>query len=152
MIITLTIKLVGNIYTDSDWSCELEVDENIMLYELHDAIQEAVDFDNDHLFSFFTARNAHGSHHFMVDDEKDLEDISLLSLFPLRKGYKLFYWFDFGDDWIFQVSKSRKKPRASQPDREYPFLVSETGTKPEQYPSFEDDDNGSINPDDIVFL
>lgn len=151
MIITLKIKLLGNMLIDSDWACELEVDENTMLDQLHDAIQNLVNFDNDHLFSFFRARKAYGSNRDMLDSEQGLEGISISSLYPIQKGHKLFYWFDFGDDWIFQITKSRKKPRAALPDRQYPFLVSETGTKPEQYPNYEEDDEDQ-GTHDIVFL
>lgn len=140
MIITLSINLMAGMYAQEDWRCELEVAENMPLDELHNAIQDAVAFDNDHLFSFFKAREAIGSTRILLDEDSYLEDITLSTLFPLPKGYKLFYWFDFGDDWIFQITKSRKKAKAAQPKRQYPFMITTTGHPPEQYPSHDDED------------
>lgn len=140
-IITLSIKLVAGMYAEQEWACELEIAENMSLYELHDAIQDAVDFENDHLYSFFIARNVFGSKRVMLDDDEgEPQNITLCALFPLPKGHKLFYWFDFGDDWMFQVSRSRKKPKTPQPGREYPAVVGETGSKPVQYPDFDEGD------------
>ncbi|MFD2112454.1 hypothetical protein [Thiorhodococcus fuscus] len=61
----------------------------------------------------------------------------LESLFPLPKHRKLFYLVDFGDNWIFQVSRSRKKPFEAEPGDEYPRLLDEKGEKLQQYPNFE---------------
>ena len=140
MIITLSIKLVAGMYAEQAWACELEIADSVSLHELHDAIQSTVSFENDHLYSFFISRQEFGSQRIHFDDEEYSLDVELASLFPLPKGKKLFYWFDFGDDWIFQVSKSRKKPKESQPGREYPAVVGETGTKPVQYPDFDEGD------------
>ncbi|WP_417616257.1 IS1096 element passenger TnpR family protein [Oceanisphaera sp.] len=137
MIITLSIQLASGMYAEADWGCELEIEENSTLHDLHDAIQQAVDFDNDHLYSFFISRREFGSERIHFDGEEFSLDDRITSLFPLPKGKKLFYWFDFGDDWIFQVSKSRKKPREPQPDRHYPFVTAETGTRPEQYKDYD---------------
>ena len=60
------------------------------------------------------------------------------NLFPLPKNKKLYYWFDFGDDWKFQITKSRKKQKEPVPNERYPKIVSESGIKPEQYPSGDD--------------
>lgn len=35
----------------------IEMDSDDSLLSLHEAIQQAVDFDNDHLFEFFVGRN-----------------------------------------------------------------------------------------------
>ncbi|ART81470.1 hypothetical protein CBP31_01495 [Oceanisphaera profunda] len=142
MIISLSIKLVSGIYAENEWACELEVAENMSLHDLHDVIQDAVDFENDHMYAFFISRQEFGSERIYFDDEHNSLDADLASLFPLPKGKKLFYWFDFGDDWVFQVSKSRKKPKEPQPGREYPAMLAETGTKPEQYPDYDEDNEG----------
>ena len=65
--------------------------------------------DNDHLFTFFMARGPRGQRTSIVetgqwDEEQDrLCEIPLSEVFPLEQNMKLFYWFDFGDDWMFQI-------------------------------------------------
>ena len=51
-------------------------------------------------------------------------------------GYKLYYLFDYGDEWIFQIKKSRKKKKLNEKIK-YPQLIESTGTNPEQYPDYE---------------
>ncbi|MGB5855556.1 MAG: hypothetical protein WBH20_09910 [Oceanisphaera sp.] len=140
MIITLSIKLVAGMYAETEWACELEIADSVSLHDLHDAIQGAVGFDNDHMYSFFISRQEFGSERIHFDGEEFSLDDDIASLFPLPKGKKLFYWFDFGDDWIFQVAKSRKKPREPQPGRHYPFVTTETGSKPVQYKGYDPED------------
>ncbi|WP_298716271.1 hypothetical protein [uncultured Oceanisphaera sp.] len=137
MIITLSIQLVAGMYAEADWGCKLEIEENSSLHDLHDAIQAAVGFDNDHMYSFFISRREFGSERIHFDGEEYSLDASIGPLFPLSKGKKLFYWFDFGDDWIFQISKSRKQPSEPQPGRHYPLVTAETGSKPEQYKGYD---------------
>ena len=55
-----------------------------------------------------------------------------------QKGLKLFYWFDYGDDWKFQIYKSRKKPKEPESGKQYPAIVAEKGEKPEQYPGLDE--------------
>ena len=40
-------------------------------------------------------------------DADILDEIALQRIWPLPKSMKLFYWFDFGDDWKFQINKER---------------------------------------------
>ena len=73
------------------------------------------------------------------EDEAGEEDdaasaTTLEGLFPLPKDRRLFYQFDYGDNWIFQISRARNKPFAAEPGTEYPRLIGETGEKPPQYP------------------
>ncbi|MEZ6089008.1 MAG: hypothetical protein R3C05_13480 [Pirellulaceae bacterium] len=50
MIVTLKIKL------GTHWSADIEFDDDSTLEDVHHAIQNAVDFDNDHLYAFFVAQ------------------------------------------------------------------------------------------------
>ena len=56
MIETLKIKLISGIKAN-DWECMVEVPNDYSLYDLHDVIQQAVGFDNDHLFEFVIGKN-----------------------------------------------------------------------------------------------
>ncbi|WP_107851942.1 IS1096 element passenger TnpR family protein [Oceanimonas marisflavi] len=137
MLIILTVQLVAGMYAHHDWGCELEIDDQSSLHDLHDAIQQAVRFDNDHLYSFFISRKEQGTERQLFDGEEFSHDAAIAELFPLPKGKKLFYWFDFGDDWIFQVSRSRKKPKTGSPERQYPRMTGETGVRPVQYEGYD---------------
>ena len=134
MIVTLRIKL------GTYWSSDIEFDDNSTLEDLHNAIQHAVDFDNDHLYAFFVARHERARDRTVYDDENGrIYDTVLSGVFPLPPKKRLFYLFDYGDCWIFSVSKSRKSPHAAIDGIEYPRIVNETGEKPIQY-DFDDED------------
>lgn len=137
MYISAKISLISGVYAYKNWSCEIELSQNTLLRELHEIILDAVGFDNDHFFQFFISRREFGSSRESFDDRTYSLDTEFAGLFPLSKGKKLFYWFDYGDDWIFQVSKSRSKPKPFVDRVKYPRVVKEAGVKPEQYPESE---------------
>ena len=139
MIWTLKIKLVFGLYAKDRWEGTLEIDSSSTLDELHGAIQDAVDFDNDHLYEFYVSRTARSRERIRYDDDnEEIFTRTIESIFPLEKDRKLFYMFDYGDSWLFQVSRSRKKPFSSEAGVKYPRLVNELGEKPEQYPVWEE--------------
>ena len=136
MIITLKISL------DTYWSCEIEFEDNSTLVDVHHAIQNAVDFDDDHFFEFFVARNRWARNRVEYSfDLGNLNNTMITDVFPLQPKQQLFYLFDYGASWIFKISKSRKAPRAAVDGVEYPRVVKETGQKPLQYGPVEDEDD-----------
>ena len=145
MIWTLRVECVWGLYTEEECVRVIEIDSEASLYDVHDAIQDAVNFDRDHLFEFFAGR--HPTNRKLVfddefDDVSDLdkyEEISLEDVYPLPKGLKLYYHFDFGDDWFFEIRKSRKKPKDPEPGVKYPRVIEEIGPNPVQYPSWDDE-------------
>ena len=60
----------------------------------------------------------------------------LNEIYPIT-GYKLYYLFDFGDSWLFEIKKSRKKI-VEEKNKKYPIIVESTGVDPEQYPDYEE--------------
>lgn len=140
MIITLKIAIPYEYCRESDdcYEAIVEVNENYKLENLHLLIQQVLDFDNDHLYGFYLAASTHSyttkQELYSYDEPTNIE---IGDLFPLPKGRKLFYLFDYGDEWIFQISNSRKKPFSAEKGVKYPRLISEKGDKPVQYP---DDD------------
>ncbi len=119
------------------WEATLEVPDHYSLFDLHLFIQNVIDFDNDHLFEFHAGRNER-NRKIVYSEEPgypnnggEYENTLLQDIYPL-KGLKLYYVFDLGDNWVFEVRKSRKKT-TPQKDTEYPRVVSENGTKLEQY-------------------
>ena len=141
MIYTLTITAVSGAYLEEECIRVLEIDENDTLEDLHFAIQKAVSFDNDHLYDFYAGRHHRNRQVQYADDEdwetreSEFSQLRLSEVYPLN-GLKLYYWFDFGDDWKFEIRKARKvKPPES--DCEYPRVIEAHGPNPEQYPSWE---------------
>lgn len=139
MILTLNIELVGGCYADEIWRGSIEIDSASTLEDVHLAIQDAVEFENDHMYEFYIARTERARDRIVFDDENEgIFTTTIGGLFPLDKGKKLFYMFDYGDSWLFKVSKARSLPKEPEKAVKYPRVVSEKGCKPEQYPSFEE--------------
>jgi len=140
MIWTLQIKLLSGRWAETDWEATIALDETSTLEALHRLIQQAVDFDNDHLYSFFVARTPRSRERMLCDEQEGIEPwkIPINSLFPLPKGRKLFYLFDYGDYWLFQVARSRLKPYEAESGAAYPKVIAEQGDKPSQYPTWDE--------------
>jgi hypothetical protein len=76
------------------------------------------------------------------DDENGLIfSTTLKDLFPLPAKQCLFYLFDWGDEWVFKISPSRKRPHEPVKRVKYPRIESESGVKPEQYPDIYSDED-----------
>lgn len=143
-MLTLDIKLSGWRVGADSWAARVEIPGSFTLTELHSAIQRLVDFDNDHLHEFFTGRNwrdrniTFGEVAETPFEINEGEEIPLSEIFPLPKGQKLYYNFDFGDDWLFEItchSETKQTNRKIKRAR----LIEEHGHRPVQYPSEDDE-------------
>ena len=126
-------------HAQNEWECALEIPIDHSLDELHQAILSAVGFDNDHMYEFciassFRSRNAQ---RISCDDDKVTQE-TIDTILSNIKGKKFYYMFDYGDSWLFQINKSRKKRFSEKPDTFYPKVVLESGIKPEQYPVWDE--------------
>ncbi len=138
MIITLQVTCVRGPYLKERCVRVIEMGEDANLYDLHEAIQDAVHFGRDHPFSFYMANVPHGNRQRLSDaeewedQENDFVRILLREVFPTGRK-RLYYVFDFGDYWTFEV----RKARGSKPAKEsatYPQLIESVGPDPVQYP------------------
>ncbi len=135
MIRTLKIALWSIFHADEHCIKIMEIDSSSTLEDFHFAIQDAVDFDNDHIYEFFIARTETSRDKRRFDHNNgDIYDLTLESIYPLEKGRKLFYLFDYGDHWLFRISKTQKRPAEPVEGVEYPRVVESEGKNPEQYP------------------
>jgi hypothetical protein len=119
-------------YDDNDepWSRTIVIRADASLEKLHLFIQEAINFDNDHMYEFYTGRNPNNR-------KSDIPlKTKLDQIYPLT-GQKLYYLFDLGDSWLFQIKKSRKKATL-EPKTKYPRVTKSAGVNPEQYPVYEE--------------
>jgi hypothetical protein len=145
-ILTLTVKLLfdDSPMAEDKWKGAIEIDSSETLFDLHLAILDAIDFDNDHMYMFYIAKSpkAYSESIKFTDscdeDERSIFDTTIAQIFPLETGKKFFYHFDFGDNWMFEISKSRKAEKELVKGETYPRLVSETGKKPVQYPPYDE--------------
>ena len=91
-------------HTDCVRVIRMNLDDS--LYALHDAIQRAVSFDDDHLFSFTVGAGMMKRTYLpseAMNRNTDLSVATLLGELDLRKGQKFSYLFDFGDMWEFDI-------------------------------------------------
>jgi hypothetical protein len=115
-IYRLAIRCVAGLYLKEPFLRVVEVKTSTTLNDLHKLIRKLTDFDDDHLTTFYLANTLNGRKAWLVDpDEMDdapdtwregpLWKIRLSEIYPLPKHKKLYYWFDFGDCWIFEIRK-----------------------------------------------
>lgn len=99
------------------WECTLEIPKECCLDELHRAIINAIEFDDDHIYEFCIANSYHSRNakRIACDDDKNNQETIEIVLSNM-KGKKLFYMFDYEDSWLFQINKSRKKRFNDIPD------------------------------------
>jgi hypothetical protein len=86
-------------------------------------------FDRDHMFEFFAGRN-HRHRSATFGDQWDEDDafgdygaVTLEQVFPLPKNMKLYYQFDFGDNWYFEIRRVSHETQGA----DAPHPVSESG-------------------------
>jgi hypothetical protein len=139
----LVINCVTGINLRQPFRRVVELDSASSLADLHALIQELSGFDDDHLSTFYLANTLMGQKVWLVDPDamesdpgvmgdSPLWSLHLNQIFPLPKHKKLYYWFDFGDDWIFEIRKQGKE-RAATEECHLPRLIEAEGPQPEQY-------------------
>ena len=106
-----------------------------LLY-LHNAIQDAFDFDVYHLYSYFMdakrySRNACESPNCENGPYVDEVNIGELELY---EGQRILYLFDYSDSWEFNVVLEKIDSSGSLPLN--PKIVEKKGKAPEQYRYF----------------
>jgi len=144
MIFTLAIECVCGLYLEDECIRVVEIDEQASLYDLHDTIQDAVEFDRDHLYDFYLANtpSPFAQKTWLTEAEggqgrqEDYRNIRLSEVYPLDRK-RLYYLFDYGDNWVFEIRKRRgaKPPEAGV---KYPRVVDRVGPNPEQYPHYDE--------------
>lgn len=113
------------------------------LENLHDAIQGALDWDNDHLYSFFMDNKFNSRDDDMEytsphePEGRKTADVPV-GIFGFEKGQKFAYLFDFGDEHRFEIEVIDLG--TVQEGKKYPVLLESKGKSPEQYPDWEEDE------------
>ena len=112
------------------------------LEDLHEAIQEAFDFDRDHLYAFFMDGLPWSQDHIYApqNTEGPFSDRVCIGNLGVLPGQRFLYLFDFGDEWHF---KTEVLEICDKPGPPSPVITERKGKSPEQYPDtdYEDDEN-----------
>ena len=152
IISRLRVTCVSGPWLDDECVRFIDVPPTANLYDLHVAIQDAVEFDEEFPFYFYVALSPEGSRSMLpadlaIDVEPQAIDPDVYEDIPLsdfvKPGAKksLFYIFtsEF-DDWVFKVQHTGETHDAIK-DEFYPLAVVELaiGPNPEQYGSGFDD-------------
>jgi hypothetical protein len=119
-------------------SRKINVSHHHTLSNLHTAIQEAFNFDDDHLYAFYVNGNYRTGKPIYCAETRDFgrtTEETTIEEMNLYKGQKLYYLFDFGDMWEFTIELTKIDKNAPLPLR--PVIIEEKGESPEQYPSWE---------------
>jgi hypothetical protein len=141
-LFTLNIANIWDPVEDKNfWEATIEAPDICSLFDLHLFIQSTINFGDDHLFEFYAGRNYRNRKIIFSEesghpDDDNVYDIILLKDVYALKGLKLYYLFDFGDNWLFEIKKSRKTAIPLN-DTEYPRVVTENGIKLRQYLDYE---------------
>lgn len=103
------------------------------LEDLHLCIQEAFDFDNDHLYSFFMdgKRYSDDAYHSTYGDEPPFTDEAVIGKLELYKGKKILYLFDYGDSWEFLLQLTTIDENEKEIKK--PLITEIKGDAPPQY-------------------
>ena len=111
------------------------------LTALHNAIQDAFGWYDDHLYSFWLDGTLWGDREleFTTPDTPDegirTADLPLAEL-DLAVGAKIAYVFDFGDEWRVRLTL---REYAEPDDGNYPRVLHRKGNAPPQYPGLDED-------------
>ena len=138
---TLSIECMSGRNLKDRYVRIIETPSDTTLGDLHYIVLEMTSFDgSDHLSGFYLANAWQGRRKewLTVSDDGDeaaeelLWDKPLANLYPLPRTKKLYYLFDFGDSWIFEIRKKGREIKPA-PGVEYPLLIHEEGPQLVQY-------------------
>lgn len=111
----------------------IEISADDTLLSLHRSIQEAYEFDDDHLYAFFMNGKRWSKEMFTSPYDEDGPHVNQVRIgeLGLYVGQKILYLFDFGDEWRFQVRLEYIRAEGPKPSR--PRIVEKKGKAPNQY-------------------
>lgn len=130
----------------------IKIQDNQTLETLHDALFDAFDREDEHLYEFVFGTGPRDPnavkhlHPMMFDDAMpsnmtdagDVTETKIGSL-ELEVGQTFFYMFDYGDGWWHQIKVLTTDEEA--PKGRYPKVTERVGESPPQY-DYPDEDDG----------
>ena len=133
-------------YDDQEIIRRIDILGRQTLHDLHEAIFEAFDRWEEHLYEFNlgTGPADRSQVYFYTGDwEEDDEgagdpETTALATLDLQVGRRFGYTFDMGDQWEHVIEVVATKERAGKGT--YPRLVKKIGAAPPQYPEDDEED------------
>ncbi len=118
----------------------IELKSEQTLDDLHFAILRSIDWDSDHLYSFFMNGERWDERYAFAcpyeEEKPPWTDEAIIGELGLTLKHKFLYLFDYGDGNEFEIQIISIHPQASA--RQYPRVVDSQGKAPEQYGSGEE--------------
>jgi hypothetical protein len=149
-VAVLRVECVAGPWLDEKCARFIAVPMEASLYDLHLAILDSVEFDEDFPFHFFTALAPEGARRLVPEDadgnvepeEIDPDVYEDILVLENTKSTKHFLFYAIGsnyEDWIFRVQQIGEE--AAVPEEFYPLVLDDRseGPNPEQYGSGFDD-------------
>lgn len=120
----------------------IEMKETQTLDDMHEAIIfNSFGWDDPHSYSFFLDNKPYSQNRKM-EYSSNTEEVdeygkpnstgAKLKVLNLKKGQKILFIFDFGDDHYFGIKVEGFGE--AQKGKQYPLILEEKGKAPEQYP------------------
>lgn len=142
---------------DLEWEEEvrrtIEIRGDETLHGLHDAIQAAFDWDDDHLYAFFLSGRYWDKKTQYVSPRESNDDFgkwleggvktrranqASIDSLDLSVGRIIAYIFDFGDEWRHRLKLL--DIHEVEAGVQYPRIIERHGEAPEQYPGWDDEE------------
>ena len=100
----------------------IQVESNLMFYDLHLIIQTVMGWSNSHLYHFVFARNTYIGNPELLESDDTVDDkkTRLSAIFDKPKA-KVIYEYDFGDFWEHDVVL--EKILEKDPKQFYPVCI-----------------------------
>jgi hypothetical protein len=123
------------------------------LEDLHHAIFDAFDREDEHLYEFQVGGKGpmdpkarhYGLSVGMIGFDSGMElsgsvATTTIGALGLKAGQPFGYWFDFGDDWRHQIDVLAIEDKVGR--GRYPKVTRRTGKSPPQYADWDEEDEG----------
>ncbi|MCK5132870.1 MAG: hypothetical protein KAR40_12035 [Candidatus Sabulitectum sp.] len=145
-VLQVKVALIGNkrIYR------KIAISEDQTLDDLHEAIFQAFDREEEHLYSFFFPPKATNSKRVMMNSRAffpPMEDVmapfseyghsteATIGSLRLREKQKFYYLFDWGDEWWHELTfEGECNTKANK----LPAIMVKKGESPSQYPDWDE--------------
>ncbi len=111
----------------------IQISADHTLLDLHNSIQKAYRFDDDHLYSFFMDGKlwSHECFTSPYDDQGICVDEVRIGELGLFVGQNILYLYDYGDMWRFRVELEEIITEGVKPRK--PQVIEKIGIAPKQY-------------------
>ncbi len=154
-VYTLSVTLVDGPVRDAfreknpviSRTIEIQGDQD--LDDLHWAIKQAFDWDDDHCWEFQiggTRPQARKAIRYGLEEDDGgpwgapvrLAEDAIIGSLGLRTRSRFFYWYDFGASWWHEIRVTKTDHLSREAD--LPRVIARVGDNPPQYPDSEDEE------------